>query len=387
MILFCFSCNEKEKELDTLHVPADRTSVFPYLTASGDQLLLSWIETVRDSIDVLKVAQGDANGFRNVTQVARGKDWFVNWADFPKIQQFTNGKYITHWLQKSSSSTYDYNIHIAIGDFGNQIPDTTFILHDDGVNAEHGFVSFLPFGKDMLAVWLDGRKTKNPDGSHGQMTLRSVVLDSKGNKKNDIEIDGKICDCCQTDLALVNGKPMVVYRDRTDKEVRDNYFAIYEHDEWTTGKPIFKDEWTIPGCPVNGPAIASIDGSTSAAWYTEGSGTPTVRMAFWNDEMREYDSPVLELNKDIIGRVDVKMVDEDTAVMLWLERESEKGVFYLSEIHTNGGQDEKRKVAEVDPGRTSGFAHMAVLKEQLFIAYTASAPNPGIRIKVLNFKK
>src|SRR5210317_731682 len=104
-IILNASCQPQDQEWVGIPIPADKTAVFPFLNNGNEGLLLSWIETVQDTVDILKIAKGDSLGFYEVTEVSRGSDWFVNWADFPKVSQFKDGKYITHWLQKSTTST------------------------------------------------------------------------------------------------------------------------------------------------------------------------------------------------------------------------------------------------------------------------------------------
>ena len=38
-------------------------------------------------------------------------------------------------------------------------------------------------------------------------------------------LDARACDCCQTDAAMTSAGPVVVYRNRTEEEIRDIYIA------------------------------------------------------------------------------------------------------------------------------------------------------------------
>ena len=53
------------------------------------------------------------------------------------------------------------------------------------------------------------------------MTLRSAVLDWHGRIAEAHELDALTCSCCQTDSARVGKRTLVVYRDRSDDQVRD----------------------------------------------------------------------------------------------------------------------------------------------------------------------
>ena len=382
--LFIASCTEENSELESVPLPASQNSVFPFLTHDDSLLYLSWIETVFDSVDILKVARGDGNGFRDVTEVARGSDWFVNWADFPKVEVFPSGQFITHWLEKSSSSTYDYDVHVGIGKFGKSNFDTTYILHDDGVNAEHGFVSYLPVGDEIMAVWLDGRNTKKEDGSYGQMTLRSAMINESGHKRLDQLIDDRTCDCCQTDLAKVDDQVMVVYRDRSEEEIRDNYFAFFKDNEWGAPVILRKDNWQIAGCPVNGPAIHGGHDEFVAVGYTETEGVPGIYLSWFDKDERQFSSPVFEREgTHILGRLDVKLLDNDHAVLTWMEKEGDAGKLMLAVLSKEGKLLKEIMVDEIDSSRASGFAHLAVFKGYIYVVYTSSGSYNGLKMKKL----
>ena len=106
------------------------------------------------------------------------------------------------------------------------------------------------------------------------MTIRFAEITNKGDIIDESELDSATCDCCQTSIAVTNKGPVVVYRDRSDKEVRDIYIARKINGIWGVPTPIHNDGWEINGCPVNGPKVASnsnlrikkvsIDGKVSA---------------------------------------------------------------------------------------------------------------------------
>ena len=102
-----------------------------------------------------------------------------------------------------------------------------------------------------------------PDGSHGHdehdgdgaMTLRSTVIGDDGSLEREILVDNRVCDCCQTDVALTNGVPVAVYRNRSEEEIRDIFVTRATDDGWQPGIPIADDGWQISACPVNGPGL------------------------------------------------------------------------------------------------------------------------------------
>jgi len=209
-------------------------------------------------------------------EIARGSNWFVNWADFPSMVSYRgNEQNLTaHWLQMSAEGTYDYDVRITQSANGGDNWDDSFIPHKDGIPAEHGFVSLLPTDSlHTFVTWLDGRNTKPKDahsemghGMGGPMTLRCALIDVYGNVSDDVELDNKTCDCCQTSAALTDQGIVVAYRDRTDDEIRDISIVRQVNGSWTKPQTIFPDNWKIAGCPVNGPAVQANGSLVAIAW-------------------------------------------------------------------------------------------------------------------------
>jgi hypothetical protein len=111
------------------------------------------------------------------------------------------------------------------------------------------------------------------------MTLRAAVFDTNGKKTSEWQLDQRTCDCCQTDAAITSKGPIIIYRDRDANEIRDIYTSRYIGNAWTNGKSVARDNWLMPACPVNGPAIAANKNSVWAAWYTAANDKPSILLA------------------------------------------------------------------------------------------------------------
>ena len=80
------------------------------------------------------------------------------------------------------------------------------------------------------------------------MTLRSATISTAGVIKEQV-IDERVCECCQTDVAIASSGPVVVYRNRTESEIRDIYVVSGKDDGRTEPFAIAEDNWEIHGCP------------------------------------------------------------------------------------------------------------------------------------------
>ena len=164
-----------------------------------------------------------------------------------------------------------------------------FIPHKDGTPTEHGFVTMMPYQGKFLTAWLDGRNTGG--GSHdghghgdgGPMTLRSALIAMDGTMENEVELDQRICDCCQTSGAITDIGPVIVYRDRSDEEIRDMSIVRFVDGKWSDPKTIHADGWKIEGCPVNGPRATAHGNLLAVAWFTAANSQPKVKLIFSQD--------------------------------------------------------------------------------------------------------
>ncbi len=351
-----------------------------FATPEGE-LYLSWVEYVNDSLDELRFAHWKNEQWTQPQTIASGTDWFVNWADFPAL--VANGEHLAaHWLQKSASGTYDYDVHIAQSLNAGNTWSPSFVPHTDSIAAEHGFVSMLPLPNGrFFATWLDGRNTKTKDHQHdkhtkahehhtGAMTLRTTEFDSTGQLFEAAELDNRICDCCQTAAALTAQGPIIAYRDRSEEEVRDIAVVRKIAGIWTAPKIVHEDNWLIKGCPVNGPAIAATGNRVALAWFTAASNTAQVKLAFSSDAGETFQAPIVVDADNPVGRVDVLFGQDDTAIISWIGLENEAGQLNLAKIHPDTGLVERIQLAAISAGRGSGFPRMERLGEQLFIVWT-----------------
>jgi len=348
----------------------------------GGQALLSWVEYLNDTTDVLAFAHLESGEWSPPQIIAKGNNWFVNWADFPSVVAFAeNSNHLAaHWLQKSANGTYDYDVRIAQSLDGGKKWRSSFVPHTDGIAAEHGFVSMLPVGNNQIfATWLDGRYTKTEnhsdghdhEGQGGAMTLRGVFFDTQGKLSGDIELDNKVCDCCSTSAALTKNGVIVAYRDRSAAEIRDISIVRQIGQDWTRPRNLYADNWEIAGCPVNGPKIVA-DGvnKVAVAWYTMANNTPTVKVALSSDAGANFDEPIQVDDGNPLGRVDL-VFDGPNLIVSWLENQGDnQASIRLAKIQPDGQIEKRLTVTQTSPTRRSGFPVMEKLENQLLIAWT-----------------
>lgn len=363
--------------------PAAPGSSLPRLVSGPDGTpWLSWVEEEPDGQAALRFASLKDGSWSPPRTISSGADWFVNWADFPSLLVMREGVMAAHWLTKTPGGTYAYDVTMALSTDGGDSWGDPLSPHDDGTATEHGFVSLFPAGDKVGAVWLDGRNMSGGSGhdSHGDggMTLRSAAVDLDGSILNGSEIDGLTCDCCQTGAAVANGVPIVVYRDRTEGEIRDVYVARMEGGRWSTGVPVAEDGWEIAACPVNGPAI-DVDGArVVVAWFTAADGS-VVKAAFSDDAAATFSEPITVSSDRPLGRVDVAFLSDGRAAVSWLAATDDGAQIRYRTVAGDGPAGPETIVTETSASRMSGFPQMLANGDSLLFAWTDTGEPTRIR--------
>ncbi|HTL06859.1 MAG TPA: hypothetical protein VL307_01335 [Chitinophagaceae bacterium] len=349
---------------------ADAGSAEPFLfTGSNNQVYLSWVKKSADSA-TLRYARLTDSAWSSPVDIGRGADWFVNWADYPVMASNGDQHLIAHYLQKMDSTGHTYAIQLITTANGiNWQP--AGVLNADTVQAEHGFVSLVPYKDGYLACWLDGRNAAMPmsaahAGHGGQMSLRAALLNKSGKKENEWELDSRVCDCCQTSATITDSGPVLVYRDRSADETRDISIVRYINGRWTSPATVFADNWKIEGCPVNGPRVDAIGNNLGLAWFTSARDTAAVKMAFSVDGGATFSQPIRIDEGKGIGRVDIAMLNENTAMVSWMEGPLLKAV----KVNRNGSKEPSMVIAHSSAARSSGFPQMTRAGNNLYFAWT-----------------
>ncbi|MFS4415162.1 hypothetical protein [Maribacter sp. 2307ULW6-5] len=368
--------------LQELPTPAGEQSALPHLVASdaGSTLLLSWVETLEQGQAALKYTELQGEGWQEPRLVVRGKDWFVNWADYPVVAK--NGEhYWAHILKKSSAGTYSYDVQMQLKPRGAAQWQNHLPLHTDGTHTEHGFVTALPYQDRFFVTWLDGRHTGGrPEGHHGAMTLRAAQVTPTGGVEDEALLDARTCDCCQTAAAITPQGPVVVYRDRSEDETRDIAIVRRVQGEWTAPKPVHHDGWQLNGCPVNGPEIAGLDHHFVVAWFTGAGGTAKVKLAFSKDAGASFGRPITVAQGAVMGRVDVVLLNTDTAVVSYLVSGEAGATLQVNKVTSRGTVGPPLPLLAMSDSRASGLPQMERWGEHLFFAWTeVSGENKQLR--------
>lgn len=348
--------------------PAGTGSAEPNLSTGVDgSVLMSWVEP-SDSGHLLRFSVFDSASWSPPRTIASGSDWFVNWADFPSLIQLEDSTLAAHWLQRTGEGAYAYGVRIARSDDGGSTWSAPVTPHDDS-ESEHGFVSLYDAGGGRVgAVWLDGRRYA---AGEEVMTLRHASIAPDGSLSDEVEIDARVCDCCQTSIAQSDGRLVVFYRDRSEQELRDISIVALGDSAWSEPQSLHADGWQIEACPVNGPQADARGSHVAVAWFTAAGDNPRVNVAFSSDAGRTFSEPRRVDGRAPGGRVDLLMTEDGSAIVSWLERVDGAAEVRLRRVSPEGEMSEPLVVSRTGAERASGFPRMALAGSDVVLAWTA----------------
>jgi thiol-disulfide isomerase/thioredoxin len=177
----------------------------------------------------------------------------------------------------------------------------------------------------------------------------------------------------------VGPEVLLLYRDRSLDEVRDVVSARWPSRE--TG-PLGAEAWKVSGCPVNGPAVDAVGDRVATAWFTAAGGAPRVRAALSSDGGRTW-SPPLEvdaptLTGEPLGRVDLALAPDGTAVVSWLRGRGEQADVAVRRI-AEGRRGEIRVLGSVPASRAAGVPRIERDQEDFVVAWTVPGEGGGLR--------
>jgi hypothetical protein len=403
--------NSAAREIDS---PAGPGSGDPNLSVGPDgRVYLSWIEPVQSKGPkgyALKFAVRSRGGKwsapRVITQDANRFD--------SSILALPDGSLTAHWLTKSGPEMHANDVNLSISRDGGRTWGKAIVPHRDRTRSARGFVSMIPARGGIAVIWLDGRKLTGGDrgaaekasagafhhtgghdhqraggdhhaAGHGsaasemEMSLMHTVIGLDGTLGEEVLLDGRVCECCQTSAAPTPDGMAVVYRDRSKKEVRDISIIRLKNGQLSEPQTLSKDGWEINGCPVNGPAISSSGKNVAVAWFTAARDQPRVYAAISADGAGVFGPPILVGEGNPIGRVDIIALPSGNAFVSWVERAPGGAEVRARIVRPDGS----RAPAIVVEGTSSGVPRMTLSGEEVVIVWTDSRNVRKVRTAIL----
>jgi hypothetical protein len=365
-------------------------SMGPQLTSSARGTILSWLE-LQDTTAILRYSERGTGGSWSAPRtITRGTDWFVSEVDMPAVLRMRNGSLVAQWLKAVDLALEAYDVRLAFSRDDGQSWSEPLAPHHDGTTAQHGFVSLFEWpeaaGGGLGLVWLDGRKmaAEGVDPPSDEMSLYRARFDTGGKQVEEAALDGRVCECCATGVAVASAGPVVAFRDRSSKEVRDIYVARATGTTWEAPTTVHADNWTIDACPVNGPAVAASGSAVAVAWFSQPGEDGHAFVAFSSDGGRTFGAPVRVDDVASLGHVGVTLLDDGAAVVSWVEFDGGAS-FRARRVDGAGMRGAPLRIAGGKGRFVSGIPRVIRQGDAIVFAWTESGgedPGASQRVKV-----
>jgi BNR repeat-like domain len=368
--------------LTALEVPAPRGSAHPQLTSSAKGAILSWLDQ-DEATTTLRFSERAGGVWSEPRTVSTGMDWFITAADVPSVLRMKNGTLVANWYPTTDETIEAYDTYLSYSRDEGRTWAKAFSPHHDGTKTQHGFVSLLELADGGLGmVWLDGRdqeqNTTDPLG--GSMALYFASFDSSWKQSAEAVVNARVCECCQTAVVVTTDGLLTAFRDRTAEEIRDVKVSRLEGGKWSTEVSLHDDNWKIEACPINGPALSARGRQVAAAWFAAPNDNGRAFVAFSEDAGKSWGKPIRLDDEASLGRVDIEMLDDGSAVASWVEFANGRSQFKVRRVAASGQRSEAAAVPGA--GRVSGYPRMTRSGDELVLAWTEGEAGQQVKAAV-----
>jgi hypothetical protein len=336
-------------------------SMAPYVAADGKGgFVFTWIDRKSAVLHLAQFHDGKWSPARTIPT----KDLFVNKSDMPSVT-VAGEDLVVQWVEHNG---HGIAIRLARSMNGGATWTPPVTPHP-AIVSEFGFVSLLPAadGSSHL-VWLDGRKLEGGEEGHGDMTLRHASFGADGTVTADHEVDPRVCDCCNTAMAMASGGPVIVYRDRSAADIRDISVVRWTPKGWSAPVAVHSDGWKLHGCPVNGPRVAAAGKVVAVAWFT-GAPDPRVNVARSNDGGATFGPAVRIDEGHPAGRVDIALLADGSSIVSWVEMRGSAASVEARSLPGSGAPGPVAHLGSLPAANLAGFPRLAVSKGRIVITW------------------
>jgi len=372
-------------------------------------VLLSWIAHEGPKA-TLQFAERTSNGWTETRTVASGDDWSINPIDVPSVLRLANGTLAAHWLQRSGAGMHANDVRLSYSKDDGRSWAPSFTPHPDRTQKERLFATLFQTPDAGLGlIWLEGSAMPSATGAgnrtthdhgagadharpqpsgqpgheaHGEraamsaggdMSLRFGSFDTAWKQTAQAPVDLRVCECCSTAAVATAEGVLAAYRNRSDDEIRDIYVSRFAQGRWSEPAVVYADNWRIPACPINGPALSARGRTVAIAWYTVKQDQGHAYLAFSRDAGRSFAQPIRLDDSASLGRVDVEMLPDESALATWIEVGDGRSTFRARRVTIDGGRSTSITVAGLSGGRGGGSPRVARHGDELVFAWAESS--------------
>ena len=112
--------------------------------------------------------------------------------------------------------------------------------------------------------------------------------------------------------------------------------------------------------------------AVAVVWFTGKNENPKVQIVFSKNGGASFDVPIRIDSGVAIGRVDVLLISEKTAVVTWVENKDGATLIQTMKVNSNGSKGTPVTIPDTSEERASGFPQLEKIGDTIYVAFTAS---------------
>ena len=175
---------------------------------------------------------------------------------------------------------------------------------------------------------------------------------------------------------------MVIYRDRSPKEIRDIAFTRRNATGWTPPALIHADNWFFPGCPVNGSSIATHGNFIAISRYTVANNKAQVILRLSKTEKLKTGQEIILDQNNPLGRCTTVCTKNNTYT-IWIAHQKNQTTLQLAQVSHQGKLTQKTTLTKIEGTRSSGMPRAVISDGYLWVTWTDANRVQLGRIKIL----
>jgi len=365
-----------------LSVPAGSGGFSPRVSARADgRLILSWLEPTDKSTAALLFSIWDNKGWSKPATIAEGRPFSRDRAAAPGVIGLSSKNLIAYWSQRVPIVERERNeieLYMASStDDGGHWAEPALVNRAAAQPGEdNGYASAAPLNEtDATLIWLDGRNWETE--KRVALMARTVRTDRTMNATS--LLDGDTCTCCSTAIVKTGSGLFAAYRGHTAENIRDISVTRTVVGNWSQPRVVHGDHWHIEACPVNGPHLAADGDRITVIWFSAAQDKPEVKLAHSANGGADFSAPVRVDEGNAIGRAQVVLLPDGSAIAIWLENSSGTARLLARRVRDDGALE---GILELAKGADLGYPHAARAAGGVLVTWAersvASAVHAGL---------
>ena len=114
------------------------------------------------------------------------------------------------------------------------------------------------------------------------------------------------------------------------------------------------------------------------AWFAAPKDQGQAYAAFSTDAGRTFGNPIRLDDASSLGKVDIEMLDDGSAVATWVEFANQRSSFRLRRVERSGAKSAPITIAGAAGGRIGGVPRLARVGNELVFAWVETPESGGI---------